>query len=351
MLSPGVGSFAHPRYKRQLMSESGATSTGKRRRLPPTWALLLLAPVLGELVSCHQSPIELFNPLVFVLMALPYGCGALLCRELTVRWNKGLPALLLLGLAYGLFEEGVVVRSLFNPDWQELGEMGRHGFMGGVHWVYGTMLLHFHVYVSIVASVLLAETLYPQRRRQPWLNRTGLALRTIGLLLWWPAGWAMTRYCPPAVFLVLPWVAIALLVLAARLTPALGAAPPRGATPRPAWFFLVGLLSLSTVFVLVGVGAKARVPSAAVMLVILAAVEIATLCFLLRGTSSGAAWEDAHRFAWVAGTLAFFLFFGFAQDLEGFQGRSLVALVTIGALWRHGRRINARSSAPLAASV
>lgn len=108
---------------------------------------------------------------------------------------------------------------------------------------------------------------------------------------------------------------------------------------------------MGTVFVLAGIGAKARTLPAAVTLIILAAVEIATVWFLLRGTSGGGAWKDAHRFAWVVGTLAFFLFFGFAQDLERFQGRSLVALIAIGVLWRHGQRISERNSGPLAASV
>jgi hypothetical protein len=38
------------------------------KRIAPGVALLLTAPVI-------------FNPVVFAALALPYGCGALLCRE------------------------------------------------------------------------------------------------------------------------------------------------------------------------------------------------------------------------------------------------------------------------------
>jgi hypothetical protein len=51
------------------------------KRIAPGVALLLTAPVIGELVPGHQAPAEFFNPVVFAALALPYGCGALLCRE------------------------------------------------------------------------------------------------------------------------------------------------------------------------------------------------------------------------------------------------------------------------------
>jgi hypothetical protein len=42
-----------------------------------------------------------------------YGCGALLCREVAHRYGLGWPGLLLLGAAYGVYEEGLVDRFLF----------------------------------------------------------------------------------------------------------------------------------------------------------------------------------------------------------------------------------------------
>jgi hypothetical protein len=95
------------------------------KRTPPWLTLLLLAPILGELLSAHQSPLEFFNPGNFLILSLPYGFGAILCRELVVRWKKGLLGLLLLGIAYSIYEEGIVVHSFFNPNWGELGALVR----------------------------------------------------------------------------------------------------------------------------------------------------------------------------------------------------------------------------------
>lgn len=50
------------------------------KRTPPGLTLLLLAPVLGELVSVHQTPLEFVNPLNFIichcLMALEHSYAA-----------------------------------------------------------------------------------------------------------------------------------------------------------------------------------------------------------------------------------------------------------------------------------
>jgi 3-methyladenine DNA glycosylase AlkD len=61
------------------------------KRLPPGLTLFLLAPVLAELLSGHQPPPEFVNPLSWAITSLPYGCAAVICRELVARWGKGWP--------------------------------------------------------------------------------------------------------------------------------------------------------------------------------------------------------------------------------------------------------------------
>ena len=52
---------------------------------------------------------------IFILLASLYGSGALLIRELKVRWRKGYVSMFLLGTAYGIIEEGLMVKSFFDP--------------------------------------------------------------------------------------------------------------------------------------------------------------------------------------------------------------------------------------------
>ena len=134
----------------------------------PALVLLLLAPVLGELVSGHMAPLEFLNPYRFLLLALPYGFGALVVRELKVRWGKGWLGFLMLAIAYGLFEEGVVARSFYNPEWFELEALAGYDYWAGFNWTFSFNLVHFHVTVSIFSSVTLAEIWFARRRREPW---------------------------------------------------------------------------------------------------------------------------------------------------------------------------------------
>jgi len=72
---------------------------------PPVLILFLLAPTIGELLSGSAPPVEFFNPFGFVILVSLYGSGALIVRELKIRWKKGIGSILLLGAAYSILEE------------------------------------------------------------------------------------------------------------------------------------------------------------------------------------------------------------------------------------------------------
>jgi len=85
------------------------------KRIPPAWVLYFLAPIIGELLSGSAPPIEFFNPFGLLILPALYGSGAILARELALRREKRWPTILVLGLAYGILEEGLMVKSFFDP--------------------------------------------------------------------------------------------------------------------------------------------------------------------------------------------------------------------------------------------
>jgi len=326
----------------------GSGGTGTVKRIPPAVALLLLAPVLGELVSGHQAPLQFFNPILFTALALPYGCGALLCRDLTRRWHKGWLGFLFLSVAYALYEEGVVSRALFDPQWREAGVLAQYDHVAGVNWTYGIMLMHFHVAISMLSSVMLAELLYPERRHQPWLSNGQAALCGLVLALWAPVLALLARadeplYVPSAVLWALTGLAIVGLALAARLLPAQPLRPVPHSAPRSRPFLILGALNMTAVFGTVFFLPEVGVRSPLILSVaFLLALDGVTLWLLLSWSGHGFAWDDRHRLALVAGLLAFFLVFGVLSDLERFQGKSLVSLGVVLALLRLRRRVTER---------
>ena len=81
------------------------------RRFLPVLVLVVIAPVVAELLYGTVA----ITQIVAVLFVLPiYGAGALLIREVVRRSGRGWGSILLLGGAYGIFEEGLVLQSFFN---------------------------------------------------------------------------------------------------------------------------------------------------------------------------------------------------------------------------------------------
>jgi len=70
------------------------------------------------------------------LLASLYGSGAIIVRELKVRWKKNYVSMFILGAAYGIIEEGLMVKSFFDPNWMNLGILGSYGRWLGVNWVW-----------------------------------------------------------------------------------------------------------------------------------------------------------------------------------------------------------------------
>ena len=107
-----------------------------RRHLLPVLTLFLLAPVIGELVSGSSPPANWLQPGNYLFMVPLYGAGALLVRELAVRWKTGWAGVILLGAAYGILEEGIDVMSFFNTAWPDLGASALYGRWADVSWIW-----------------------------------------------------------------------------------------------------------------------------------------------------------------------------------------------------------------------
>ncbi len=89
----------------------------KGRGIWPAVGLVFTAPLVAEFLL-GNLPIKLL-PALNVLAPM-YGGRALLIREVVRRTGRGWPSILLLGMAYGIFEEAFTTQSLFNPNYLKL---------------------------------------------------------------------------------------------------------------------------------------------------------------------------------------------------------------------------------------
>jgi hypothetical protein len=287
-----------------------------RRGLPWSRAgaalvLFFLAPAVGELLSSSSPPAEFFTPFGLASMSLLYGCGAILAHELCVRWQKGWVALLALGAAYGIIEEGLMLRTFFDPGWPDLGILSSYGRAWGVNWIWSFELTVFHSVYSIAVPNILVGLLFPRVAGERWTGRAWFivicALFGIIVVL---GGWLLSKYAPPLVPFLLAVAATAGFVALARFAPSGALEDPRAGTPgvRPRGavaFFFVGLAA--------GVGFFASVwvvPSTGVHPIVAAAVMLAWTagCVLaVRALSRALSFGRLNRWALSAGILGFFV--------------------------------------------
>jgi len=150
-------------------------------RSHPILCLAILTPGIPEYLSTSSSLLSIVvNPAWFVIQlainVAQYTAGALLIREAILRWHKGWGSLFLLGLAYGITEEGLGDNTLFNSNHGADGFLGWFGRFDGVNWVWSTGVLSFHVIYSIGLPILLLALALPQTRGVSLVTGRGIAV-------------------------------------------------------------------------------------------------------------------------------------------------------------------------------
>jgi len=134
--------------------------------------LSLLSPIFAEVLTGSTPPLEcIMNPLAFPSLWAFYGSGVLLIRELWVRKNPTPGGIMLGGFAYGVLEEGVFIKSWFDPHWPDLGLLGTYGRIGGVNTVWAVWLTIFHGFMSIWVPIMVFILLFPDLKHEPLLTK------------------------------------------------------------------------------------------------------------------------------------------------------------------------------------
>jgi hypothetical protein len=304
-----------------------------RQRTWPAVLTLLLLPGLTAEALTGSTPILVYltNPVSFISNTLLYGGGALLIRELVRRRRLGWTSILLLGGAYGIFEEGLVVNTWANPWLPQVCTIIRgratgicnYSRVGGINLSWAASLTVFHAVVSITIPILLVELVFSGRAALPWLGRKLTIALICGELLILGAGLFLNVYSfrqhhlagPPAgPYLVEVGLMIILGALALSRTPAAETPPyymphlPEVKTAPHLWtlriFGFVGLL-VNTVLASLCQGARIPFPAELVA----NAVLLLAAGWRVFAWSRRRGWGQQHRLALASGALGFFIIF------------------------------------------
>jgi len=299
-------------------------------KVSPALILFFLAPAIAELLSGSAPPSEFFNPVGFLLLASLYGSGALIVRELKIRWNKGYVSLFILGAAYGILEEGLMVKSFFDPNWMDLGILGSYGRWMNVNWVWAEWLTIYHAIFSIAIPITLVELAYAEKRNESWIGNKTLTSLILLLGIVTAIGYfALTPYRPPIIQYMLAIMSVIILIFIAWKTPPKIGKKGKLLPPKPLKFAAVGFLFTLSLFMLFMAGPY-LIPQPPALIVLGIILVYAMARFLGRY-----AWNNKtlyHKFALVAGALGFLIALTPIQEFDASRMDNPRGMLVVGVI-------------------
>jgi hypothetical protein len=318
-------------------------------RVWPALGLALVAPLVAEFLL-GNLPIKLLPALI--VLAPMYGGGALLIREAVRRTGRGWPSILLLGMAYAIFEEAFTTQSLFNSNYLKL----NLGLLTpayipslGIGAWWTLWMLMVHGIWSISTPIALVEASVPDGARTPWLERSGLVMVAIVFLLGSTAtalmGYKQDHYLASRAQFAGAAVAIVLLVALAFIVPSGRRESASGIAPS-AW--LAGAVALVFGFAALFVPKDWGWAAVTALLALDAAMLVLVVVW-----SRQVGWGLKHQLALGGGAAMAYGWHAFLQhpavgklDASVRVGNAVFLAGAIGLIWFAARRNSARAFGP-----
>ena len=284
----------------------------------PLLFLIILTPGIPEYLSSSSSlSLILFNPPLFFVFLLAnvalYGSGVILIREAMIRWRKGWASVILLGMAYAIVEEGLALRTLFNPNSSVVGNLGVYGHWMGVNWVWTVGLLIFHSVYSIALPIFLFGLVFPDLKRHSLVRSRGIGLSIVALIIDGIFLQAIVNYNPGIELLALFSAIAAALVIAGMQVPAnllrAGPGPPRWG---PKKYGMMGIALFPATLLAGGISAGANIPP-----IIPCLIDFFFMYIILTKTyrALGSEKNQEHKVAFAIGLLLPVVVFGMVASI------------------------------------
>ena len=294
----------------------------------PIILLVLLSPLIAELLSGSAPPLEFLNPIGFFVLLGLYGCGVLLIREYSIKFDIGFFGIIILGIAYGIIEEGLAVKSFFDPGWMDLGILGVYGRWIGVNWVWSFFLTIYHAIYSIVIPIILFNLIFPHLKDNRLISDKGLKI-TFGLFI---ADiifiyFLLTPYKPNTVsYLITFIITILIIILALKWKTSLFSIKDQEPIIKPIYFGLFGMV-FSVLFFLTLYLVPNIVPYPIITIILGLILCLISIIFIIK--YFGHKNNEPHLLSLSSGLLSFMIFLAFINEINGVIGMSIVAICFI----------------------
>ena len=140
-------------------------------RFSPLFTLIATAPVLTELVSGNTPAYAFLNPNITLFLLLVYGVPLLVIRELRLHWRLSTHGVFLLGLAYGILNEGLVAQTLVRYDHVPIVKFDRYIYAWGFNLSWIGLIVPWHALLAVLFPMALISQWLPKSAQHEWLGR------------------------------------------------------------------------------------------------------------------------------------------------------------------------------------
>ncbi len=128
---------------------------------------LLIAPgILAEILSGNTPIIKLFNPVDLFFLVLAYGIPVVLIWDFQNRYKISYLGLFCIGLAYGIFNEWLIAKTILATSTVPMGGFRDFGIGWWLNTSWMLMILFWHAFHSVVFPITFAWLLFPEKKSE-----------------------------------------------------------------------------------------------------------------------------------------------------------------------------------------
>jgi hypothetical protein len=149
----------------------------------PALMLMVLAALLTELVTGSTPIFGFLNPGQLLFLFLGYSISILVLREWIVRLGLRGSSVFMLGIAYGIYNEGLWAKTAILLSDLPIKQFDGYGRIFDVNLPWILSIATYHAVAAVIAPILFVHLLYPAARTQQWLSKRLTAILTVVLVL------------------------------------------------------------------------------------------------------------------------------------------------------------------------
>jgi hypothetical protein len=188
--------------------------------------LFFIAAPLAEILSGNIPLLKFISPGTLIGVTLFYGLPVVLIRDLAVARRLNVVGIVVLGLGYGILNEGVLAKTLTTAGTEAIGPFSGYGQLGLFQGSQAIFIVFWHALHSVLYPILITHWTYPAAARSRWVTTRGLwiMLPLLGAIYALHFIW-LDRPARPAYFVAYLLATALLILLAVALCRQRQAAP------------------------------------------------------------------------------------------------------------------------------